>query len=209
MALVTGYALDGTANANLTTGSSGFALLGGTAPKWDATGLAMEVVDGGTTTASYGEDQSATGDWSAFVFSILATPTAADMCIYNTLNTATSLAAIRVRSTGFVSIYSGLGTLAATGTTTISVGTKYRIEHQCNASGQTLKLYAETGSTPLDTLSGGVASALAVNKRRIGHPQTAQASQGADFWSYGVYDAEPLLGASDPWTYSKLARFGT
>lgn len=204
------YTLDGTANGTVTTGNSGFTLLGGTAPLYDPTGTGMRVADGQATTASYGEDQT-TGDYCAFVFSVPAMPTGFDDTIFQGLNAATSLCGIRLKLTSNVmAIYSGLGTLAATGTYVLSTNTKYRIEHYMNPAGtQELRLYAETGSTLLDNLTGSMASALAGNKRRIGHPQTAQAAGVTDFFSFSIHDVWPNLGASsDPWVYNKFARFG-
>lgn len=206
MSLIKSYPLDGTANATVTTGNSGAALVTGP-PTWDATGTQLQIDDAVT---EYIEDQTA-NDYCAFVFNATALPSGTDNTIFVCLNASTSLCAIRYKATtGFMAIYSGLGTLVATGTTALTTGVNYRIEHYVNPAGtQEMKLFTEFGTTPLDDLTGATASALAATKRRFGHAHSAQQSGQVFFPSAGIYDAWPNLGAADPWTYQKFARFGT
>jgi len=210
MALLMGYTCNGTPGATLTTGNSGFALFSAAPiPVFNAAGDGFTVSDGGSTTGSYCEDQTA-GDWEAFTFMLSSLPVSTiDANIAFALNGATSMAALRVlRTSGFIAIYSGLSTLQATGTTALQVGVRYRIERQANAAGQRVLLYTETGSTPLDDLSGAVPSAVAITKRRYGHPQSAQSSGVVDIYSVGIYDAQPNLGAVSNAVFSKTVTIG-
>lgn len=187
------YPCDGTAGAAATTANTGFAVISGTIV-YDSTGTAIEIAGGVT---AYAEDDTA-ADYCAIWLSVPAIPTGTDECIAVAMNGATTLAAIRVRSTGAISIYSGLGTLIATTTAIISTGTTYRLEWNTRTDGQELRLYTVNGSTPIETLTGAVASALATNKRRLGHPQSAQAAATVDISKVTINDAWPNAANSAP-----------
>lgn len=187
------YPCDGAAGTAATTANSGFAVISGTVT-YNATGTAIEVASGAT---AYAEDDTA-ADYCAIWLSVPAIPTGTDECIVVAMNGATTLAAFRVRSTGAVSIYSGLGTLVATTTATITAGTQYRIEWNTRTDGQELRLFTATGSTAIETLTGAVAAASATIKRRIGHPQSAQSAGVVDIFQATINDAWPNAGNTAP-----------
>lgn len=193
MAILHSYPFDGTPGATVTAANSGFVSITGTMV-FNTAGTAIEIASGAT---AYGEDQTV-GDYCAIWLSVPALPTGTDECVAAAMNGATTLAAVRVRTTGAISIYSGLGTLVATTTATITAGTEYRLEWNTRTDGQELRLYTAGGSTPVETITGTVAAASATTKRRLGHPQTAQAAGVVDLFQATINDAWPNASNSAP-----------
>lgn len=180
------YTCDGTPNAIVTNTNTGFSSITGNIV-FNSTGTAIEVSDG---VQAFGQDQTI-GDYCAIWFSVPALPSTADECIAQAMNGTTSLASIRIKSDGTISIYSGLGTLVATTAASISSGTKYRLEWNTRTDGQELRLFSNHGSTPIETITGAVASALATNQRRFGHPQASAASGIIDIYQITINSGWP------------------
>ncbi|WP_109507372.1 hypothetical protein [Nocardioides speluncae] len=112
-----------------------------------------------------------TAEYDAFYLRFEALP-GSDSTVATVLVGATHTAALRVHSNGTVGIFSGLTTEVDTSSTVLSTGTWYRIERRTGTATQEVRIYTETGATPLETLTGATAVATLPSIYRWGHPHT-------------------------------------
>lgn len=141
----------GTNGAALTTGNTGFGLIGGTAPTFTTTGVhlgALAMQASASAATSYGQHTLGAARAISFLrwyLTFQAAP-AATTYICNAMATATIRAQVRVNTARTLSMRNST-TAVWTSTTTLATGTLYRIEWDLNNTAGTQRLRIFTGDS--------------------------------------------------------------
>ena len=115
-----------------------------------------------------------------------------------------SLGSISLTAGPAFALIDGAGTAQATSTTPWAVGTDYRVDWEYDATVPTapvvtLRIFtAPLGSTPIETISATMPTALTLARWLIGHPGASSAAWGATFDQLRIADGLEWLGPLIP-----------
>lgn len=154
-----------------------------------------QAVQGAANATAYIQN-TVTGAYTAFYLRLPSATTADNTVVLCLDGSSTVVAMAGVISGGALRIWTGPGVNVGTTTATLTTGTWYRLEYRVDATGQELRLYTATGSTPIETISGVITGTTAPDRWRHGHPSAGKRGGVVDLDQINIADAWPNLGSA-------------